>query len=188
MKICCFLLLVLFASLPEVVSAPPRASESSPKAFAQGTKKEKKQNRADRKKGNVQVTSKDLPPLPEIRNVPPVRPNGKLRMEVDQIKTAALWVDRFVGDALIKSGKNRTFLPMTLSFTQGSIWMRSVAFPTDDEAASFLKNKDPEKRRKLIDKLLLSDGYRSHLFNWLADLLRHKQSIKRTNYSHYEDG
>ena len=58
--------------------------------------------------------------------------------------------------------------------------------PTDDEASTFLKNKDPEKRRKLIDKLLLSDGYRSHLFNWLADLLRHKHSVRRTNYSHYE--
>jgi hypothetical protein len=186
MKICCFLLLVLFASLPEVVSAPPRTSESSPKVSAQGTKKEKKQNRADRKKGKVQVTSKDLPPLPEIRNVPPVRPNGKLRMEVDQIKTAALWVDRFVGDALTKAGQKPNLPSDDFVFLR-RIYLDAVGrIPTDDEAASFLKNKDPEKRRKLIDKLLLSDGYRSHLFNWLADLLRHKQSIKRTNYSHYE--
>jgi len=186
MKICCFLLLVLFASLPEVGSAPPRTSESPEKASAQGTKKEKKQNRADRKKGKVQVTSKDLPPLPEIRNVPPVRPDGKLRMEVDQIKTAALWVDRYVGDALNKAGQKPNPPSDDFVFLR-RIYLDAVGrIPTDDEASTFLKDKDPEKRRKLIDELLLSDGYRSHLFNWLADLLRHKQSIKRTNYSHYE--
>ena len=186
MKICCFLLLVLFASLPEVGSAPPRTNESPEKASAQGTKKEKKQNRADRKKGKVQVTSKDLPPLPEIRNVPPVRPNGKLRMETGQIEAAALWVDRFVGDALAKAGQKPNPPSDDFVFLR-RIYLDAVGrIPTDDEAAYFLKNKDPEKRRKLIDKLLLSDGYRSHLFNWLADLLRHKQAIKRTNYSHYE--
>jgi hypothetical protein len=186
MKICCFLLLAFFVSLPEVGSAPPRASESSPKVSPQGTKKEKKQNRADRKKGKVQVTSKDLPPLPEIRNVPPVRPDGKLRMETGQIEAAALWVDRFVGDALAKTGQKPNPPSDDFVFLR-RIYLDAVGrIPTDDEAASFLKNKDPEKRRKLIDKLLLSDGYRSHLFNWLADLLRHKQAIKRTNYSHYE--
>ncbi len=186
MKICCFLLLVLFASLPEVGSAPTRASESPAKASAQGTKKEKKQNRADRKKGKGQVTSKELPPLPEIGNVPPVRPNGKLRMETGQIEAAALWVDRFVGDALVKAGQKPNPPSDDFVFLR-RIYLDAVGrIPTDDEAAYFLKNKDPEKRRKLIDKLLLSDGYRSHLFNWLADLLRHKQAIKRTNYSHYE--
>jgi hypothetical protein len=186
MKICCFLLLAFFVSLPEVGSVPPRASESLPKVSPQGAKKGKKQIRADRKKGKVRVTSKGLPPLPEIRNVPPVRPDGELRMETSQIETAASWVDRYVGDALIKAGQKPNLPAGDFVFLR-RIYLDGVGrIPTDDEASSFLKNKDPEKRRKLIDKLLLSDGYRSHLFNWLADLLRHKQSIKRTNYSHYE--
>jgi hypothetical protein len=107
-------------------------------------------------------------------------------METSQIETAASWVDRYVGDALIKAGQKPNLPAGDFVFLR-RIYLDGVGrIPTDDEASSFLKNKDPEKRRKLIDKLLLSDGYRSHLFNWLADLLRHKQSIKRTNYSHYE--
>ena len=58
--------------------------------------------------------------------------------------------------------------------------------PTDSEAGIFLKDNDPEKRRKLIDKLLISDGYRSHLFNWMADLLRHRGKLRRSNFNHYE--
>ena len=58
--------------------------------------------------------------------------------------------------------------------------------PTDVEARDFLNDKDPEKRRKLVDQLLVSDGYRSHLFNWMADLLRHRGKLRRSNFNHYE--
>jgi hypothetical protein len=44
--------------------------------------------------------------------------------------------------------------------------------PTAAEVTKFMENPDPGKRSKLIDELLLSEGYRSHLFNWMADLLR----------------
>jgi len=50
--------------------------------------------------------------------------------------------------------------------------------PTLDEARAFLDSKDPQKRAKLIDALLASDGYAGHMFNFWADLLRVADSAK----------
>lgn len=44
--------------------------------------------------------------------------------------------------------------------------------PTFDEAIGFLIDKSPTKRAKLIDMLLDSPGYGSHLYNYFADMLR----------------
>jgi hypothetical protein len=44
--------------------------------------------------------------------------------------------------------------------------------PTMQETQSFLKSTDQDKRSKLIDALLASDGYSQHLFHFWADLLR----------------
>ncbi|MCW0220010.1 MAG: DUF1549 and DUF1553 domain-containing protein [Prosthecobacter sp.] len=44
--------------------------------------------------------------------------------------------------------------------------------PTLEEARCFLAYQDPAKREKLIDKLLASEGYVHHFFNYWADVLR----------------
>ena len=49
--------------------------------------------------------------------------------------------------------------------------------PSLDETESFLNNKDSNKRKKLIDNLLASEGYVSHWFNFWADILRIKDRL-----------
>ncbi len=44
--------------------------------------------------------------------------------------------------------------------------------PTTREAEEFIASKDEGKRAKLIDKLLASEGYVQHAFNYWADVLR----------------
>lgn len=44
--------------------------------------------------------------------------------------------------------------------------------PTTRETGDFLDSKDPAKRAKLIDKLLASEGYVQHFYNYWADVLR----------------
>jgi hypothetical protein len=44
--------------------------------------------------------------------------------------------------------------------------------PTLQETQAFLKNTGNDKRSKLIDQLLASEGYNQHLFHFWADLLR----------------
>lgn len=50
--------------------------------------------------------------------------------------------------------------------------------PTLKETTDFLADTDPAKRGKLIDRLLASDGYAQHYFNFWSDILRLKsQSV-----------
>ena len=44
--------------------------------------------------------------------------------------------------------------------------------PTYQETTGFLESNDPQKHSTLIDRILNSEAYDSHTFNWWADLLR----------------
>lgn len=60
--------------------------------------------------------------------------------------------------------------------------------PTVEERRQFIESNDPQKRAKLIDSLLASDGYTSHLFNFWADLLRLTDNTKgRITAEAYEE-
>lgn len=49
--------------------------------------------------------------------------------------------------------------------------------PSYKEVNSFIENRDKNKRTKLIDDLLASEGYNSHWFNFWADILRLKDRL-----------
>lgn len=55
--------------------------------------------------------------------------------------------------------------------------------PTLAETVRYLESKDAEKRAKLIDALLESDGYVSNHFNYFADLLRAKTELNGNGQS-----
>lgn len=50
--------------------------------------------------------------------------------------------------------------------------------PTIEEAKAFLTSTDKDKRTKLIDQLLASDGYAANYFNYFADILRLQTDTK----------
>ncbi|MEM7602633.1 MAG: DUF1549 domain-containing protein [Verrucomicrobiota bacterium] len=49
--------------------------------------------------------------------------------------------------------------------------------PTYTETVSFLDDRDQNKRARLIDQLLDTEGFVSHFFNYLSDLLRIREGI-----------
>ena len=51
--------------------------------------------------------------------------------------------------------------------------------PTGDELKSFYADTREDRRARLIDELLKSPGHESHMFNWLADMLRVKDDYYR---------
>ena len=60
--------------------------------------------------------------------------------------------------------------------------------PTIEEAAAYKQSNDPQKRAKLIDTLLASDGYTSNMFNYWADILRLSDNVKgRLTAEAYEE-
>ncbi|MEN3940582.1 DUF1549 domain-containing protein [Prosthecobacter sp. SYSU 5D2] len=52
--------------------------------------------------------------------------------------------------------------------------------PTTREAETFMNSQAPDKRAKLIDHLLASEGYVQHSFNYWADVLRTQTSGNQT--------
>ena len=163
------------------------AESSDPKKRTETKRKEKKKNRESREaKKDDSVSFPRIAGLAPKGNSPQIEPKKKFRMSVDQIKSASLWVDRTVGGALVKNGVQPNKQTDDFVFVRRIYLDVAGRIPTDVEARDFLNDKDPEKRRKIIDQLLISDGYRSHLFNWLADLLRHRGKLRRSNFNHYE--
>ena len=53
--------------------------------------------------------------------------------------------------------------------------------PTQKEIISFLDDRDFNKKDKLIQKLLHSNGYINHQLNWWSDMLRIKDRVQGTN-------
>ncbi|MDP7018716.1 MAG: DUF1549 domain-containing protein [Pirellulaceae bacterium] len=59
--------------------------------------------------------------------------------------------------------------------------------PTYDETIAFLDSENVDKRSELIDKLLDSEGYVSHQFNYWADLLRLQSRMRYAPAQPYLD-
>lgn len=88
------------------------------------------------------------------------------------LKKAAYQVDKHVADIFRKRKlpvpgvvDDPTFLRRTFLVAAGRI-------PTLDEAQGFLEVEDEKKREMLVQYLLGTDGYRSHMQNYVMDLLR----------------
>lgn len=104
-----------------------------------------------------------------------------------KVKAAADKVDAFINADLkenkIKPNPN----------TSDAVFVRRVyldiigRIPTFKETKAFLDSKDANKRAKLIDKLLDSEGYVSHQFNYWADLLRLQSRMRYAPAQPYLD-
>jgi hypothetical protein len=59
--------------------------------------------------------------------------------------------------------------------------------PTSDEARAFLADKTPDKRVKLVDKLLAGDGYARHMTNLFDVLLMDRRADKHVKRPEWRD-
>ncbi len=60
--------------------------------------------------------------------------------------------------------------------------------PTYEEAQDFLRIRDPNKRTALIEKLLNSEAFVSHFFNYVSDLLRVREGISMGGFANLKSG
>lgn len=88
------------------------------------------------------------------------------------VKKTALEIDKRMAAGFQRS----KVTPITAA--DDSKWLRRVyldcvgRIPSHDEAKAFLDDTAADKREKLVDKLVNSEGYVSHTYNWYADILR----------------
>jgi len=110
--------------------------------------------------GKVEVGKPKTPAKPKVTSLHP------------QVTKAAAKIDELVvagyAEGKLTAARNTTdeeFLRRVYLDLNGAI-------PSYDQAKAFLDSKDVNKRQKLIDELLDSNGYVSHMYNYWADLLR----------------
>jgi hypothetical protein len=93
------------------------------------------------------------------------------------IASAAADIDRMIG-AILVANEQKPNAPATDEQFLRRIYVDAVGrVPTAGEASAFLKSNAPDKRAKLIDDLVFSPGYSMQMFNWMADLLRVKDTF-----------
>ncbi|MBK1833968.1 DUF1549 domain-containing protein [Roseibacillus ishigakijimensis] len=103
--------------------------------------------------------------------------SSKPKIDDEFLQKSALMVDRHVAN-LYKAKKlavpgvvdDATFLRRSFLVAAGRI-------PNLDEARAFLEIEDESKRDALVGYLMNSDGYRSHMTNWVLDILRAQESF-----------
>lgn len=97
------------------------------------------------------------------------------------IQSAAKNIDQYL-QVVQKANKVQPNPPASDAVFLRRIYLDVVGrIPTVQETASFLDDRDNNKRAKLIDKLLDSEGYVHHNFTWWADLLR----VQSANQGYY---
>ncbi len=95
------------------------------------------------------------------------------------IASAAADIDRLVG-VVLAANKQALNAPATEEQFLRRIYLDAAGrVPTANEAATFLASNAPDKRAKLIDDLVFSPSYSMQMFNWMADLLRVKDTFAK---------
>ena len=93
------------------------------------------------------------------------------------IASAAADVDRLVAAVLTANQQTLNQPTNDEQFLRRIYLDAAGRIPTAKEADAFLASTAPDKRAKLIDDLVYSPGYSMQMFNWMADLLRVKDTF-----------
>ena len=100
---------------------------------------------------------------------------------------AAARIDMLVEAGLKKAEQKPNPLASDEQFVRRAYLDIAGRIPTREEALEFINDTSLSKRAKVIDKLLNSDGYNSHLFNYFADMMRMADQANKVRYHTYQD-
>jgi hypothetical protein len=96
----------------------------------------------------------------------------KPRQDPEIIKKAALRIDQHVATFYRRKNLEVPKVTDDATFLRRAFLVSVGRIPTAEEALAFLEIDEPAKREALVDYLLKSKGYSSHMSNWAFDLLR----------------
>lgn len=100
---------------------------------------------------------------------------------------AAARIDMLVEGGLKNAGQKPNPLASDEQFVRRVFLDLAGRIPTREEALEFINDPSVSKRAKVIDRLLESDGYRSHLFNYFADMMRVADQAQKVRFYTYQD-
>jgi hypothetical protein len=100
---------------------------------------------------------------------------------------AAARIDMLVDAGLQKAGQKSNPLASDEQFVRRVYLDIAGRIPTREEALEFINDTSVSKRAKVIDKLINSTGYNSHLFNYFADMMRVADVAQKARFYTYQD-
>ncbi|HBJ84490.1 MAG TPA: hypothetical protein DDZ88_11590 [Verrucomicrobiales bacterium] len=101
-----------------------------------------------------------------------LKPEGLGIQKNSALAQAAAAIDRGVLLGLQKVGQQPNALASDEQFIRRVYLDLAGRIPTREETVAFLDNQSAAKRAGVIDNLVNSDGFNSHIYNYLADMLR----------------
>jgi len=104
-----------------------------------------------------------------------------------RLAQAAARIDQLVNAGLAKAQLKPNPLASDEQFVRRVYLDIAGRIPTREESLAFINDPSVSKRAKVIDRLLNSDGYRSHLFNYFADMMRVADEANKVRYYTYQD-
>jgi len=110
---------------------------------------------------------------------------GVDRIPRSKTLSAAREIDRLIEADLAANGITPNPLTDDAAFVRRAYLDLVGRVPTAEETSAFLSASDSDKREALVDRLLDAPGYASHMFNWLADLLRVKSRLQQVSGEPY---
>ncbi len=153
---------------PAQIRARQRAAQQ--RAAQQRANQSKRPGQQSGKKPAPKPPKSNLPSFEGARQkivVPPLSGEGRL-----SAKSRAERIDRLIDTQLGQLGIEPN-PPSTDEQFVRRVYLDVVGrIPTAKETEFFLRSRDPQKRERLIDRLLANPGYSSHFYNYWADVLR----------------
>lgn len=103
------------------------------------------------------------------------------------VAQAAASIDKIVLARLQKADQHPNALASDEQFVR-RVYLDLVGrIPTREETIQFLTDKSANKRARVIDKLVTSEGFTSRMFNYFADMLRIADDANKIKYFTYEE-
>jgi hypothetical protein len=96
----------------------------------------------------------------------------KPKVDAEYIKNSALKIDTLIANFYRLKKLPVPEVTDDAMFMRRSFLVALGRIPTAEEAWSFIEMEDTDKRAELVDYLIKSRGYSSHMTNWAFDLLR----------------
>jgi hypothetical protein len=93
------------------------------------------------------------------------------------VTAAAALIDRLVDMGLARNNWKPNEMSTDEEFVRRIYLDIAGTIPNYEQTISFIRSSDQQKRSKLINQLLESEGYVSHMYNYFADMLRLTQNL-----------
>lgn len=103
------------------------------------------------------------------------------------VAQAAAAIDKLVLGRLQKAGQQPNALASDEQFVRRVYLDLAGRIPTREETIAFLNDKSANKRALVIDQLVKSEGFTSHMFNYFADMLRVADDANKIKYFTYQE-